>query len=171
MTSNYEFYQYLYNQPDDAMKSLLYRFTLIERKVIDEIIDKHSKKPYERLAQKTLADTVTIDVRGKKALEEANQIREILFHGGLEKAPLFMMKKVIKEISNKVFLKEEQSISLIDVLVNSSICESKSQARKLIEQKSISYNGETISDINFTFSKKKVVEFIKKGNKTYIILD
>jgi tyrosyl-tRNA synthetase len=171
MTSNYSFYQYLFNQPDDAIKSLLYRFTLLPRKEIDEIMKLHEKEPFKRIGQRKLAYVITKDVRGEKGLKEALEVSRILFSGSLEESSVDLQKKVVDHIPNKVFLKGKKEIGIIDVLIQSNICKSSSEARKLIEQKAIKYDNQIITDIKYVFKNSNKIEFIKKGVRIYIVLD
>ena len=53
---------------------------------------------------------------------------------------------------------EDINISIIDALIKTEIAPSKSQARTLITQNSISLNDNKITDCNYTLSEKDFVE-------------
>ena len=53
----------------------------------------------------------------------------------------------------------------MDLLVNSKLCTSKSEARRLIEQGGLSIDGEKISDVNKVINYSSPIK-VKKGKKT-----
>jgi tyrosyl-tRNA synthetase len=68
----------------------------------------------------------------------------------------------------------------LELLVACKVCDSKSSARKLIEQNSLSINGEKIIDVNYIVDPKKVgivtnkkqrFSYIKKGKKDYYLIN
>ena len=60
-------------------------------------------------------------------------------------------------------------ISLIDVLVETKLCASRGEAKKLIQQGGVSVEDEKISDLGYVFNKKALQNGIKikKGKKIF----
>jgi len=169
MTNNYAFYQYLINQPDNALESLLKRFTFLSSEAISSILEQHKKEPFKRIGQKKLAEEVTRDIRGQKGLDEAIRITEALFSGDITKLSEKELLSALRDSEYKTTC-DKKEIPLIDALVNSKVASSKSEGRKLIEQGAISVEGKQIKDVNFVLSKKKFY-WIKKGKRDYVLVE
>ncbi|HUD10119.1 MAG TPA: tyrosine--tRNA ligase [Candidatus Saccharimonadales bacterium] len=78
-TSPFKFYQFWLNVDDDSVESYLKIFTELDKSTIDETMQKFTDKRESRLAQKTLAFTVTKLVHTEKAANSARQASEVLF--------------------------------------------------------------------------------------------
>ena len=81
----------------------------------------------------------------------------------------------IKEgLSDAVRTQIEDGTTLIDALVASSICKSKGDARRLIQQGSVSVNGEKMTAIDTVVTQADAInqEFtiIRKGKKNWYLL-
>ncbi len=74
---------------------------------------------------------------------------------------IFSKKGLPDEIPEFVFNLENNK--LVDILVNTKMVESKSAARRLIEQGGVTIDGDKVSDVNYSFNEKK--EFIIKAGK------
>ena len=59
------------------------------------------------------------------------------------------------------------SLPVMDLLVASGLCASKSEARRLIEQGGLSIDGNKIMDVNAIISYKEPIK-VKKGKKTFL---
>lgn len=154
-TSPYKIYQYLFNTDDNMVIDYLKVFTFLSQEEINEIERKFKEKPEERLAQKTLAYEIVKDIHGKEEADKAAQTSEKIFKGEVtEEMPTFEVT------SNKI----------IDILVETKLCSSKSDARRLIEQGGISINNDKITDPNIECpndfilhkGKKNIVKIIVK---------
>ena len=67
--------------------------------------------------------------------------------------------------------KAKLGISLIDLLVETSLVSSKSEARRLIEQNGISINNEKVKDLNEKITEKDLNNnfiIIQKGKKIFL---
>ena len=148
-----------------------YRVLVIEKEkfggqitITDEVVNypgvmKTSGKELTQAMQKQAehfgAEFLLGDVVSLKKAEEASNA---LFNGkgSIENMP-----------STKL---EDINISIIDALIKTEIAPSKSQARTLITQNSISLNDNKITDCNYTLSEKDFVEgyaIVKKGKKVF----
>jgi len=128
----------------------------------------HNKEPHKRLAQKKLAEEVTLLVHGEKGLEKALKITETLFKGDINK----LGDSELRQLSRSLPFKEiNKGLNIIDFLVESQIATSKREARELI-----SNNAITIGIIN-NFKESDVIDdshvlidnfiFVKKGKRRY----
>ena len=169
-TNAYEFYQFWLNTPDNDIVDYLKRLSLRSPEEIMELEKKSAEAPQLREAQKALAEELTLLVHGKEGLAKAQRITETFFHGDI----MSLSPQEIKEgLSDAIRTQIEDGTPLIDALVEASICKSKGDARRLIQQGSISVNGEKKSAIDFVMTKEDALnnEFsiVRKGKKNWYL--
>lgn len=170
-TNAYEFYQFWLNTPDSDIVDYLKRLSLRSPEEIMALEEKVKTEPQLREAQKALAEELTVLVHGEDGLAKAQRITETFFHGDIMK----LSPEEIKEgLSDAVRTQIEDGTTLIDALVASSICKSKGDARRLIQQGSVSVNGEKMTAIDTVLTQADAInqEFtiIRKGKKNWYLL-
>ena len=154
--SAYDFYQGIYQTPDACVRMMFALFTDIDMKEIDALIAEDIVK-----AKKRLCFEITKFVRGEADAVQAQQMSENLFTDGGNDAPEFELDKAVADAG----------VSVLDLLVQTKLCSSKGEARKMIEGGGISVKGEKISDTTLTL---KTADFedgsllLKKGKKSFI---
>ena len=154
--SAYDFYQGIYQTPDACVKMMFSLFTDIEMCEIDKMIEEDIVK-----AKKRLCYEITKFVRGEEDAKLAYQMSENLFTDGGNDAPTFEIEK--SEIEN--------GKSILELLVETKLCQSKGEARKIIDGGGISVNGEKISDFNLKLTVSDFKDnsiLLKKGKKSFI---
>ena len=169
-TNAYEFYQFWLNTPDNDIVDYLKRLSLRSPEEIMELEKKTAEAPQLREAQKALAEELTLLVHGEEGLAKAQRITETFFHGDI----MSLSPQEIKEgLSDAISTQIEDGTPLIDALVAASICKSMGDARRLIQQGSISVNGEKKSAIDFVMTKEDALnnEFsiVRKGKKNWYL--
>ena len=118
-----------------------------------------------------LAEELTEMVHGKEGVEKAKKITETFFHGDI----MTLSSEELKEglVDAKKTHCEDGTL-LIDELVAAEIAKSKVEARRLIQQSSISVNGNKVNDLEAKLLKRDAVneEFtiLKKGKKNYFVI-
>lgn len=169
-TSSYELYQYLINTDDSKVYEYLKVFTFLSPEEIDNIMDKHSKTPEKRIAQKKLAECIITDLHGVESYQNAVKISESLFNGDIKS---FTKKDIEVAFKGLDVFNVESDLNIVDLLVNSGACSSKREAREFIGNGSITLNGEKVTDLNFVLTKEKCIEntyiVIRRGKKKYFI--
>ena len=155
--SAYDFYQGIYQTPDACVRMMFALFTDVPMKEIDALIAENIVN-----AKKRLCFEITKFVRGEAEAIEAQKMSENLFTDGGNDAPEFEL--LASEVEN--------GISLLDLLVQTNLCSSKGEARKMIAGGGISAKGEKVSDVNMTVTKADFDAenslLLKKGKKTFI---
>ena len=162
MVSPYEFYQYWINIPDADVEKLLKLFTFIPLKKIKEL---SSLKDREiNRAKEVLAFELTSTVHGREEAERAKSASRAAFgkeeNTGLTGIP----SGEIKEESLKA------GINVIDLFSGTSLCASKSEARRLVTQGGAYINGakidsiDTVVDLSYA-SKGEIL--LRAGKKRY----
>ena len=140
-TSIFDFYQFWINQPDSAMEYLLKIYTLLEKPEVEAILAEQAANPGARVAQKALAQGVTEVVHGRENAEAVVALSERLF---TESAAEFSGAE-IAEFGNYLAKAQIES-KLFDILVETGLAPSKTEARKLAASGAISVNGVKVSE-------------------------
>jgi len=172
LTSPYELYQFLFNIDDkDVIKFLKY-FTFLSLEEIKDLEKTLKERPKERLAQKTLAFEIVSFIHGKKEAERAQKISEALFNQGINNLNKEDLEELFKSVP-VIKIKEKKELDVIDFLVKTKVCFSKSEARRILKEKSLFINekqfelGEKIKKENGIYSKYFL---IKRGKKNYFFV-
>ena len=169
-TSSYEMYQYLINLEDSMIIDYLKKLTFLTPEEIMEIEKEHNENPHLRIAHKALAKDIISGLHGIDEYNKAVQISEALFGGSLDGLSADDLMQAARQVPN---VKLENNIKLIDLLVNSSICSSKREAREMLEAGAIYLNNEKYSDENVIIDKDIAIDgkviIIKKGKKKQYI--
>ena len=167
-TSSYALYQYLLNTDDSKVLEYLKVFTFLTTDEIIAIIHEHEKAPHLRLAQKTLAQCIITDLHGEAEYLKAVKISEALFNEDITSLSSKDIEEALKDVAH-VDIKEG---NIVDVLTEAGIFKSKREARELISGNALSLNNKKINDLEYTITKKDVIDnliVIKKGKKTYYL--
>ncbi|MBX3386885.1 MAG: tyrosine--tRNA ligase, partial [Phycisphaeraceae bacterium] len=145
-TSAYAFYQFWLNTADADVGRFLRTFTFLDVAEIESLEAAHAADPAKRLAQKRLAEEVTRIVHGEDELAKARQATASLFGGTKtgEDAPFVLPEDIVAAApssEHSIALLEGTGVSLVDVLATTTLAKSKTEARTLLTQNSISVNG------------------------------
>jgi len=157
-TTVYDFYQMFMNSYDEDVERLLSFFSDYE---IEDI--KRMCKEDIRNAKKIMAFEVTKLVHGEEEALKVQQASEEIFSnkGNSQNTETI---EVSKEVLNN-------NSNVIDVLMLSGIFESKSEAKRLIEQNGVSINGEKVKSIDMIITEGMLEDnalLIQKGKKKFI---
>ncbi len=174
--SPYFVYQYFINTTDEDVEKFLKILTLLDLEEINKIVEKHFEKPEKRFGQKKLAYEIVKFLFGEDEAEIAKNISELLFwkENKLEILSKFnnqWLERLFNEIWGIKNIK--LPISILDILVESWLAKSKSEARKLIKQWWIYLNEKLINDINYQITDKdfiKNIALLRKWKKSYKLL-
>ena len=156
-TTVYDFYQMFINSFDEDVERLLSFFSDFE---IEDI--KRMCKEDIRNAKKIMAFEVTKLVHGEEEALKVKKASEEIFSnkGNSDNTETI-------EISQDVIV---QGINVIEILMLSNLFESKSEARRLIQQNGIKINGEKVTDINMMIDSGLLDNntlLIQKGKKNF----
>ncbi|MBR2587376.1 tyrosine--tRNA ligase [Candidatus Saccharibacteria bacterium] len=158
-TTIFDFYQFWLNQPDSSVEYLLKIYTLYDKPEIDQILSDHKKAPEKRLAQKALARGATEVVHGEASAKNAEWATDFLFAKEKE-----YTEDNIEKLGNILGTYERKE--LLDLLVESELASSKTEARKLLKSGAISFNGEKITEDYQIISGG----ILKKGKNKFAII-
>ncbi len=160
-TSPYEFYQYWRNVSDDDVLKCIRMLTFLPLEQIDEM-DKWEGSQLNK-AKEILAYELTNLVHGEEEATKAQDAAKAVFSGAgnAENMPS-------TELSAEDF--SADGLGVIDALCKASLCPSRGEARRLIQQGGVSVDDVKITDPMYIiplsdFEKGYVI--IKKGKKVF----
>ena len=178
-TSPYKFYQFWLNAADGDAENYIKIFSLLERDHIEQIIHNHRNDASKRLLQKELAKEVTTRVHGENDLAFAVMASDILFGKSTQEDLLKLNQEAFLEIfegvpSGQIGVSDlNNGMTVSDLLVKSGFLPSNSEARRALQENSISINKEKI-DAEFTISPKLLLcnqyILLQRGKKNYFIV-
>ena len=156
--SAYDFYQGIYQTPDECVEMMFALFTDIPMDEIRELIKADIVKSKKRLAYE-----ITKFIRGEADAIEAEKMSNNLF------ASNFVDKSNAPTVTLDI---STPTIGVLDLLFNAKFVSSKGEARRLIEQKGISMDGVIILDPTIQIDSNKLKDGIlfKKGKKNFLLI-
>lgn len=180
LTSPYQFFQFWMNAADADLPKYLRTFSLKSKAEIEALEAEHAEAPHLRVAQKALAEELTIRIHSEAEYQSVLKVSEILFNKKANKETLEAMsaaelKTVAGEIpSFKVSKSDlEQGIGIID-LIAGGIVQSKSDARRAIKSNAIAVNKEKIKSMNDVINTDLLLHdtylMVENGKKKKFIL-
>ncbi len=143
-TSPYALYQFLFNIPDDDVERFLKTFTFQSQEQVAAVMVQHAADPGPRLAQRTLARAVVDMLHGETERLRAEKASAALFSGDVADLPGPLLDEVFSAApasQHPLASLEGEGAPLVDVLAQTSLAQSKSQARQSLQEGSVSVNG------------------------------
>ena len=153
-TSAYDYYQYFRNTPDDLVEKFLKIFTEIPLEEIAELAKKQGAELND--VKKRLAFCATEIAHGTDAARDAENAANALFGGGADNANV---------PSTDLEMKEPMNVA--DFLVAIKLFDSKSEARRMVEQGGIQIDGEKIVDKNYIVEPRETI-MVQRGKKVFL---
>lgn len=155
-TSAFDFFQAWINSFDEDVERSLAFFTRMEMDDIKKICNEDIRE-----AKKLLAFEVTKLVHGEEDAEKAKQAAEEIFSGN----------GISENMPTITLSKDKLNNSILDILVETNIASSKSEARRLVEQNGISINSVKENNVNKIITNNDLSDnslIIQKGKKVFI---
>ena len=153
-TSPYDFFQYWRNVDDADVMKCINLLTFIPVEQIKEMEKWSDNRINEK--KEILAFELTKLVHGEEEANKALQAARSLFSGDANSENIPSVK-----------LEGYTPLSIIDLLVATGLCASKSEARRLVEQGGVSVDNNKITDPSKLIEIDESV-MIKKGKKTFL---
>jgi tyrosyl-tRNA synthetase len=178
-TSPYKFYQFWLNASDADVSTYIRIFTLMTRGEIEALEAEQTQDPGKRPMQKALAKDITCRVHSVADYEAAVAASEILFGKSTDEDLRKLSGETLMEIFEGVpqgdITRDELSagLSIVDALVKSGFMKSNGEARRALQEGSISVN-KVKADAERVLSTADVlaggVVLLQKGKKNYFLL-
>jgi tyrosyl-tRNA synthetase len=178
-TSPYKFYQFWLNASDADVSTYIRIFTLMTREEIEALEAEQQQDPGKRPMQKALAKDITCRVHSLADYEAAVAASDILFGKSTDEDLRKLSSETLMEIFEGVpqgdITRDEISagLSIVDALVKSGFMKSNGEARRALQEGSISVNKVKV-DVERVLSTGDVlaggVVLLQKGKKNYFLL-
>lgn len=164
-TSPYEYYQYWINTEDDDVERFLSLFTFLPMKEIREL-GKLSGADIREAKQRLAFETTAI-VHGSENAHQAQQAAESLFSGSKPAAG-----QNNSNVPSTVIDPERISVGLgiFDIFLETGLCKSKGEARRLQAQGGVYVNDQRIDDPDFCLGESDLQNreiLLRAGKKRY----
>ena len=158
-TSPYEFYQYWRNVGDADVMKCLRLLTFLPLEEIEKMASWEGSQLNE--AKDILAYELTSLVHGEEEANAARASSRALFAGGAAAE--------IPTVTVNADLLTDGKADIITLLVAGGLADSRSDARRAVEQGGVSADGEKITDIKASFDSEALKNGIvfKKGKKAF----
>jgi tyrosyl-tRNA synthetase len=171
-TSPYAFYQYWLNISDEDVPRLLRLFSLRSLGEIDGIVQEHDKDRSQRVGQRELARELTALVHSPDEVARVEEASRVMFGGsleGIQERTLTLLAQVVPVV--EVPRSElAAGIGIVDLL-SRTIAESKSAARRLVQQGGAYINNVRIGDVEHKVTTEHLATptmlVVRGGRKDY----
>jgi tyrosyl-tRNA synthetase len=174
-TSPYAFFQYWVNVADADVLMCLRYLTELSQSDINTLEAELVKNPGARVAQKALASWLTKFVHGEAGLQAAQKATDIFFGAEISQLSDSQLLDIFAEVPSVCVSKAELAagISVLDALVKSGLCSSKSDAKRALQSGAIALNNRKLEaerplDANDLASESVMV--LRNGKKRYALL-
>ena len=161
-TSPFEFFQYWRNVADSDVLNCIRMLTFLPLEEIDAMADWTGAQLNQ--AKEILAYELTSLVHGKEEAEKAKEASHALFAGGGDSAHM-----PTAELSTADFVDGDPDI--LTILVKAGLAQSRSDARRAVEQGGVSVADTKVSDIRTTYGRGAFGEegiVVKRGKKKFV---
>ncbi len=167
MCSPYAFYQFWLNTDDADVISRLKIFTFLSRERIEQLEELVATEPFKREAQRVLATEVTTLVHGADATEAVTAASRALFgQGDLAALDPATLMAALRELPNTTATTDA---SIVQLLVDTGLVSSQSEARRAINQGGVSLDNVRIDDDTATLEGRVAaggMAVLRRGKKT-----
>ena len=160
-TSPFDFFQYWRNVSDADVLKCLRMLTFLPLEQIDEM-DKWEGAQLNE-AKEILAFELTKMVHGEEEAEKAKEASHALFSGAGASANMPTIEVNAVDFVNG-------TMDIMAVLVKAGLCESRSEARRGVQQGGVSVDGEKVTDISTTYTLDDFAgegKVVKRGKKKF----
>ena len=160
-TSPFDFFQYWRNVADSDVLKCIRMLTFLPLEQIDEMYKWEGAKLNE--AKEILAYELTKLVHGEEEAEKAKEASHALFAGGGVSAHMPTVEVTADDLYN-------DKLDIMAVLVKASLCESRSDARRAVQQGGVSVDGEKVTDISTSYTLDEFAgegKVVKRGKKKF----
>ena len=160
-TSPFDFFQYWRNVADSDVLKCIRMLTFLPWEQIDEMDKWEGAKLNE--AKEILAYELTKLVHGEEEAKKAKEASHALFAGGGVSAHMPTVEVTADDLYN-------DKLDIMAVLVKASLCESRSDARRAVQQGGVSVDGEKVTDISTSYMLDEFAgegKVVKRGKKKF----
>ena len=170
LTSPYSFYQFWLNTDDRDIATLLKYFSFAPKEIIEDLISKSKTDAASREAQRYLASELTTLVHSKEQCDQVILASQALFgQGELKDIDKDILIAALSEAGLTKIKSSADMPNILDILQQTQLCDSKSAAKRTVEEGGAYINNERISDLNWKPNKTDLIHgsllVVRRGKK------
>lgn len=171
LTHPYAIYQYFLNTPDADVEHFLKVFTFLTKAEIEAVSEASQQQPEARIGQRRLAQELVRIMHGEEMLIYVEKMSDILFNGDIRTLSVRDLLASLEGVPSASMSGEK---ALVDLLVESTLCVSKREAREMVSGGAIFVNGDKVTDMNLMMTKEHALEgrliVLRRGKKKYAVI-
>ena len=170
MTSAYEFFQFWLNSEDADLPKLLKVFSMKSRAEIEHLIEAVKTDPGARQAHRELAREMTTLIHGAGMAKKVEEAAKALFgQGEISDLELSTLDAALGQLPKTTIKKGDAFPSWIELLVATGVVDSKSAARRIVNEGGAYLNNKRVENEDFTPSKSDLLQgkylLLRKGKR------
>ena len=170
MTSAYEFFQFWLNSEDADLPKLLKVFSMKSRAEIEQLIEAVKTDPGARQAHRELAREMTTLIHGAGMAKKVEEAAKALFgQGEISDLELSTLDAALGQLPKTTINKGDAFPSWIELLVATGVVDSKSAARRIVNEGGAYLNNKRVESEDFTPSKSDLLQgkylLLRKGKR------
>ena len=174
MMSPYAFHQFWLNVEDEQVGELLRIFTFLNREEIEALELQTAERPWDRAAQKVLADHVTTEVHGATETEAAKAAAAALFGGGDLQAAGPALGAALRQMGITQ-VPRDGIPDVVRLLVQSGLARSNGEARRTISEGGAYLDDMRITDPEFIPGIDDLLDgtwlVLRRGKKNFAVVE
>ena len=172
-TTPFAFYQFWLNTDDRDIANMLRYFSLRPLEEVEQIIAEGEENPARRTSQRALAAELTDLVHGRQTREHIEAASAALFgRGDLDGLPEEILEQATVDVPT---VKADPGTALVDALVATQLCASKSAARRAIAEGGAYINNERVSDVDALLDPASSLHdrwvLLRRGKRSIAVVD
>ncbi|KII92449.1 hypothetical protein PLICRDRAFT_678534 [Plicaturopsis crispa FD-325 SS-3] len=177
LTSVFDFYQFFVKTTDADLEKYLKMFTLLSIGEISGIMHHHNEEgPHRQIANRRLADEVTLLVHGESGLKRARTITRVLFDTSITD---INAGDVVDAMSGDPRFRrcadaELFETPLVRLCATFGLVPSISAARTLVEAKGLSLNGQKVVDAKYKLQASDLLDgqvaILRAGKDKHLVV-
>ena len=180
LTSPYKFYQFWINAADADLPTFFRYFSFRDKHEIESLEEEFKEDP--RSLKKLLAEELTVRIHSNQAYLSAMDVSDILFnknasHEKVLSLSIDSLMAIKNEIQSFVITRDkiDSGMSILHLLSEvTSICSSKSDARRAIQNNAIAINKIKVRDLDFDVSAVEILHgeylLLENGRKNKFLI-
>ena len=160
-TSPFEFFQYWRNVADADVLKCIRMLTFLPLEEIEKMDSWEGAQLNE--AKEILAYELTKLVHGEEEAEKAKEASHALFSGSGDSANMPTVEVTAEDFA-------ERDMDIMAVLVKAGLCESRSEARRAVQQGGVTVDGDKVTDIAVSYKLDDFAgdgKVVKRGKKKF----
>jgi len=149
-TSPFEFYQFCMKLPDAEMERYLMLFTFLQLAEIEQVMESHKKSPESWIAQKKLAEQLTLLVHGDAGLKSAKRATDILYNENSEALALLTQDELFEVFgqASTINMVLDAGISVLQLVLQAKCFPSERDCRRIAAAGGLRVNYKKVENVD-----------------------